>query len=275
MENYILTRYLYSYMEVKQSLFLSILKKDFKQSLFWGYELYFSGFQEETFDYFIKMIDEVYKKKPVSLKKSIQNEKNSWVKDNTLHLTLGKCISILCMNEFNLAPFIKEYFGVNCKKEEQNTTIKEDHYKMTNELLKPLCTFDDHSVSAYNVLKMKQTHSPEKRFIDLLKISYPEDMTDLLSDKWLYYASISPIWHERIKQHNGVIDEEKQAVRFEDDDNIDTFYSSWGYDPDEQSKQIQLNMGGKETIEQLDLTAFCNEFHYRIPKTRRKKTVAK
>ena len=82
MENYILTRYLYSYMEVKQTLFLSILKKDFKQSLFWGYELYFSGFQEETFDYFIEMIDELYKKKPVTLKKLIQNEKNGWLKNN-------------------------------------------------------------------------------------------------------------------------------------------------------------------------------------------------
>ena len=46
-----LTRYLYSRIEVKQSLFISLLQKDISQSLFWGYELYYSGFQEETFDF--------------------------------------------------------------------------------------------------------------------------------------------------------------------------------------------------------------------------------
>lgn len=275
MENYILTRYLYSYMEVKQTLFLSILKKDFKQSLFWGYELYFSGFQEETFDYFIEMIDELYKKKPVSLKKLIQNEKNGWLKNNSQHLTLGNCISILCVNEYNLTPFIKQFFGVNCKKEEQNTIQCEEDFKMTDKLLEPLCTFEDHSMFPYKVLKLKQVYLPEKRFIDLLKIHYPEDITDIVSGKWLYCASISPIWHERVKQHSGEIDDERHTVNFTDDDDLDTFYNLWGYEPDEQNKQIQLNLGGKGSIAQLDLTAFCNEFHYRIPKTRRKKATTK
>ncbi len=275
MENYILTRYLYSYMEVKQSLFLSILKKDFNQSLFWGYELYFSGFQEETFDYFIEMIDELYKKKPVTLKKMIQHEKNIWLKDNTLHLPFGNCISILCINEYNLTPFVKQFFGVNCKKEEQNSIQNKKDFEMTDELLKPLLTFDDHSILSYKVLKMKQTYSPEKRYIDLLKIYCPQNATDIISGKWLYFASVSPIWHQRITHHNGIINEEENSVTFEDDDSLEEFYNLWGYEPDEQSKQIQLNLGGKDGVEQSDLTAFCNEFQYRIPKTRRKKAATK
>ena len=51
----ILSRYLYSITDVKQSLFLSILEHNQEQAMFWGYELYFSGFQEETFDYLLEI----------------------------------------------------------------------------------------------------------------------------------------------------------------------------------------------------------------------------
>ena len=49
----VLSRYLYSIIDVKQSLFLSILEHNIEQAMFWGYELYFSGLQEETFDYLL------------------------------------------------------------------------------------------------------------------------------------------------------------------------------------------------------------------------------
>ena len=38
----VLSRYLYSITDVKQSLFLSILEHNQEQAMFWGYELYFS-----------------------------------------------------------------------------------------------------------------------------------------------------------------------------------------------------------------------------------------
>ena len=49
----VLSRYLYSIADVKQSLFLSMLEHNIEQAMFWGYELYFSGLQEETFDYLL------------------------------------------------------------------------------------------------------------------------------------------------------------------------------------------------------------------------------
>ena len=52
-----LTRYLYSRIEVKQSLFVSLLQRDVEQALFWGYELYYSGFQEETFEFVLDIYD--------------------------------------------------------------------------------------------------------------------------------------------------------------------------------------------------------------------------
>ena len=55
---------------------------------------------------------------------------------------------------------------------------------------------------------------------------------------WLYYASHSPLWKSRILKHNGVIDQKKHKVEFDDDD-IDEFYDNYGYEPDEQSTEIE------------------------------------
>ena len=55
---------------------------------------------------------------------------------------------------------------------------------------------------------------------------------------WLYYASYSPLWKSRILKHKGVIDQKNHKVEFDDDD-IDEFYDNYGYEPDEQSKEVE------------------------------------
>jgi len=55
---------------------------------------------------------------------------------------------------------------------------------------------------------------------------------------WLYYASFSPLWRTRILKHNGVIDQKNHKVEFDDDD-IDEFYDNYGYEPDEQSTEVE------------------------------------
>ena len=55
---------------------------------------------------------------------------------------------------------------------------------------------------------------------------------------WLYYASYSPLWKSRILKHKGVIDQKNHKVEFDDDD-IDEFYDNYGYEPDEQSTEVE------------------------------------
>uniref|UniRef100_A0A6C0E2A7 Uncharacterized protein n=1 Tax=viral metagenome TaxID=1070528 RepID=A0A6C0E2A7_9ZZZZ len=47
----VLTRYLYIKDEVEAALLVSLLEQDREQSLFWAYELYYSGFCEELFEF--------------------------------------------------------------------------------------------------------------------------------------------------------------------------------------------------------------------------------
>lgn len=83
-------------------------------------------------------------------------------------------------------------------------------------------------------------------------------------DKWLYHASFSPLWRERIIRHKGIIDEKTQTVIFEEkeqenrDDNEQAFYDEFGYEPDEQKIETQ-NKTIQEIKSERTWGSFYNE----------------
>lgn len=56
---------------------------------------------------------------------------------------------------------------------------------------------------------------------------------------WIYHASFTPIWSNRIHKYNGIISHEKKDVIFENEDEYELFYQWFNYEPDEQTKEIQ------------------------------------
>ena len=58
---------------------------------------------------------------------------------------------------------------------------------------------------------------------------------------WLYYASFSPIWLERIQQYGGIIDYTNKTVLFDEDNDelMQEFYYLYGLEPDEQKQCVQ------------------------------------
>ena len=83
-----------------------------------------------------------------------------------------------------------------------------------------------YAIDSYNYLSLFDL----KRETQDIKTAYYYD--------WLYYASYSPLWKSRILKHKGVIDQKNHKVEFDDDD-IDEFYDNYGYEPDEQSTEIE------------------------------------
>lgn len=57
--------------------------------------------------------------------------------------------------------------------------------------------------------------------------------------KWLYYASFSPLWLQRINQYGGTIAHTNKSIIFSDDDLMEEFYSLYGLEPDEQKECVQ------------------------------------
>ena len=127
-------------------------------------------------------------------------------------------------------------------KQEKMTSVKNfyitiepneiDRYKTINsskihpyKVLPIVCEF---SIDAYNYLSL----------FDIIRHNDPKPM-DKYHYKWLYYASQSPIWADRIQHFNGSINHASKLVEFSNEDDNDLFYDTYGYEPDEQRIEIQ------------------------------------
>lgn len=56
---------------------------------------------------------------------------------------------------------------------------------------------------------------------------------------WEYYASFIPLWKERIDKFQGSINHTIKRIEFIEDDCLEAFYDAYGYELDEQSKEVQ------------------------------------
>ena len=64
-----------------------------------------------------------------------------------------------------------------------------------------------------------------------------------LGGDWLYYCRNTPIWAERIAKYGGICREDAKTVAFKSDDDLEAFYEAWGFEPDEQSREMHLKHG--------------------------------
>ena len=96
----------------------------------------------------------------------------------------------------------------------------------------------------YRILeKASECSIDSLKHLSLFKLNRNKYKNDLkkkhLFTDWEYYASFSPLWNQRINSFNGIVDHNAKRVLFEDDDLLEEFYRSYGYEPDEQSKTVQ------------------------------------
>lgn len=208
----ILTRYLYDKGKVETSLKVAIKNHYYQEANFWAYELYFSGFQTTVLDILHEIYTSLFSENHPKLGTYIQMKKAT----NTPEL-IATIIKNLTMKN----PEIKETPNtkfVNVKKhhiEPFMTKEPEDlPFKKPWQFLRQVCE--------YRVLG------------DATKREIAE-----FRGKWLDISVKSPIWLERITQYNGNI--EDGVVVFNDEER---FYDKYGYEPDEQSLEIQMNCIG-------------------------------
>lgn len=77
--------------------------------------------------------------------------------------------------------------------------------------------------------------------------NYPNSNQIVMSDydHWLFYASFSQIWENRINKYGGKVNNENKIVYFDDEDREEMFYNLYNLDPIEQSAEIQSKWLGK------------------------------
>jgi len=138
------------------------------------------------------------------------------------HLKMGKIVTLTILEE-EIEEEINRYKIDDPSLHPHQILKKERRYKI-NEKIGALSTLKRNQISAAD-----------------LKTAYFED--------WLYYASFSPLWKKRIENYNGYIVEEERKVFFEDEEEEELFYTSYDYQPDEQSKEChEKSIGDLEKI---------------------------
>jgi len=266
-EQIILTRYLYNKTEVKHSLFLSILEHNMDEALFWGYELYYSGFECDVFMFLIKIIETIFLNSCSFMTDYANFIIKLWNEDNN-PLMFGNLIATLCTKQYNLKDFCKLYLkieGFQQNEREKNLLIvelDEDHIKKYKNI---------DSEQPDKVLKERCNYHIRKNVNRLFNLQLPEyqELHKIYCSEWLYYASHSPIWKERIYEYNGNIDNETKNIIFCNIDDEEAFYNKYNYNVDEQPTNIfHKIMGTSETLYDT-IKDFCKKYKF-IMKTKRR-----
>ena len=90
-----LTRYLYVKERVEYSLFCAILESSREESIFWAYELYFSGFTIETVRFLWTIYFRIYSDKYPNLELFLRLKTEEWMKDKSKYWIIGTMVENL------------------------------------------------------------------------------------------------------------------------------------------------------------------------------------
>jgi hypothetical protein len=206
----ILTRYLYDKSGVEHSLEISIIGGDYSQSLFWAYELYYSGFKTEVVDILLEIYQHIFSKHHPKLGLYFNKKQKE---TNSQPAFIATMIKNLTMKN----PDIQESPNVKF------VNVKEYH------------------IAAYATIEPDEI--PNWKFLQKVCIypiqKNPNKRIELFREHWLYHAAASPIWSNRIHLCDGTIDHSTKTVIFANEEAEEDFYDRYHYEPDEQPLELQ------------------------------------
>ncbi len=269
-----LSRYLYDRYEIKQSLLISILKRDKEQALFWVYELYYSGWEDNAFRYLILISNKLFYEHDW-LPDYMELQYDLW-KESQYGEIIGNGVCLLCSLDYSLVEFAKSYFSVEIKK---MARYKPVYNKLDVEFMK------EDTLEKYKTVVCEDC--PRKTLPSIKGYSSHHEYQELFGhgnksekavyDSWIIHASKSPLWKKRIEDCNGVVDLEKNTVFFENKNDEDLFYNKWDFEIDEQSVVIQEQryVSGEKEIKQVFLKDFLKLFGYTLGGSKKKKLTCK
>jgi len=251
MENLIFTRYLYHVIGVKQSLLLSIMDKNTKESLFWAYEMYYSGFEKETLEYLETMYENFYKLENPDMKKLFSQPKNE--------ILIGTVVMTLCSRNYQICDFVKMYFGKDIKPLVHGVSKFKFIIQCKENDIVEYKTILPEKEKARFYLNNVCRYSIRNEYSTIFDTPYT-DIKNEFYYQWIYYASKSLIWLDRIEDFGGSINDEKLEIEFPNDELSEAFYNIWGLEPDELSKEIRERCIGNYAVKQLSIDDFCGKY---------------
>ena len=259
------TRYLYQMVEVKQSLFLALLDHNPDEALYWTYELYHSGFKTELYNYIVMVYITIYKKFNPSLQSYIDEKHQRWLDGNAADTDIGSIVHTLALRPYYLVDFTRTYLGANISSRitDEPSAVR-FIVNLTPEDIAPYAHVDMSSIRPNRLLAHAVKYPVRKDCHKLFNTYTHEDFVETFRRKWLYFASFSPIWYDRIRQHNGHVNYDEESVTFADEHDEEAFRSAWDYEPDEAISAVFTRCCGTGKETQLSVKDFCEKYNYTI-----------
>tara|TARA_Y100000992_G_C21259819_1_gene490628 strand:+ start:117 stop:1433 length:1317 start_codon:yes stop_codon:yes gene_type:complete len=258
----ILTRYLYNLLTVKHSLFLSILRHQEKETLFWICEIYYSGFEQDLEDLLINMYENCYCNNKIIKEYLRTFKKKIKCKTDSIKLCAYSTLAVtMCYHNFNLEKFCKTYFEKDVlQKKYENKIFKESLIEIKKENLKPF--IEPKVDKLWMFLRQVCKYQVNNEYHTIFRVEHDvyEIEKDKLFNNWLYYCKDTPLWINRINEFKGILCEDSQTITFEDDEQLESFYQKYGYEPDEQPTRVIENLLGNSEIHMKNFEEFCIEF---------------
>lgn len=251
----IFTRYLYVKNDVIWTLFYRIIWGDLDQSLFWAYELYYSGFQEEIFEILIFIYDVCYKRaNPLRISTFLEKIYLEWKDNSKQDWLLATYLANMIYRKHDILGFIKKYDKYNYEQELEASNlppvrdlfIKKKiiyvHYT-EKDIDKYKNVLPSNKLALSNILNTVKKYVPrddgaeycanlrECYLTRYLNIPYSREKINemLLTESWLYYASATPLWRQRIESYKGIPNHNTQTIDFKSENLKKAFHSKYGY----------------------------------------------
>lgn len=258
MSQSIFTRYLYVKNDVIWSLFYSISWKNIDESLFWAYELYYSGFQDEVFAFLQFVYDECYSSKNASIvRKRLQKIYEDWKEAPNNDWLLATYLVNILYREHDILAFIKKYDYNAYIRESAPHEILPTPNRNPNPKKIVFVNFCDEDIKQYktvipsNKMKASQILGEVCKYVSIkdgpeycqclrntvmekyMELPYSRDELDTIlkshSSVWLYYASATPIWMQRIQSHKANINHDAKKIEFVSELMRLAFLNKYGY----------------------------------------------
>ena len=227
----ILTNHLYDRKEVLMTLMASLLNRDKYRTMFWAFELYYSGFQKLVFEHLLRIYTKFYEKNHPTFRKFFMKKYRQWncFRQHMTIIEKERIVSIILLN------LLYRNYEKKSEKEVYVFVHIRAHYHYY--------PFHNNTIKPYNVLKIGCRYGINdndwfSRLGERKKEIYYRDKYELFHH-WEYYAYRSPIWKERIERYKGYPDHKKKMILFLNDMYKREFYDKYGYEPDEQPLEVQ------------------------------------
>jgi hypothetical protein len=250
-----LTRYLYLVCEVNAMYRAAMRGRKREEALFWGYEMYFSGFQVEAFETLSIVFEEDFaNSSDAVLGNCFRHLVRVWRRNNSRHEILGTIVCNMTDNPAAVDSLSEIFASINIKRggdaPEPAQTLEDvsragTHVKeLSAGDVIPYATINASAPGkAYDVLRCARLFPVLRNVVaeteDAWRAHAEERAPVYSTEKWLYFASLSPVWRGRVEEFGGEQDHLAHTIVFPSEDHAWGFALNYDFDLAHQPREIR------------------------------------